>query len=466
MIYYINICATIMPLLKPADVESLLSNFPTMRLSYEVPVHKNDNSASGSTSAPVRDSKCFIIPKGRRCVAWATEWNRKKIFAIIEIQFHSRNHVPALFRKFHEVNGWYPGPVQVFDTCFHSELTYGTVFGGVLFRPSHAVATTTVQCGHQPHAVATTTVQCFSIIHVYWYKGAQIPNLTLSSHVDMCERIFTTDQSLRQVAYTQSNSIIFGLPVLCSSSAAAVAPDDAFLQSLPYPVYSILYRSNTTTRVYSQNLFESGRSVAPATTAPVPAPVPRHQPQISAPVVPAPVASVPVPQAQEYIKPDDDMLTNIQAVFIVRPNVQNDIYELFVKTRSGAVFHNFAHIPNYKTSVMMNRLFRNIRENERLDAMEESETEEEFENIELDKYVSLHKEYKFVCKLNKKFCRWVPISVVPETSEVANDFQVKQHESRYNITMYRRTAATATAGTASSTAPVRRPFSRGGGGGR
>jgi hypothetical protein len=180
-----------------------------------------------------------------------------------------------------------------------------------------------------------------------------------------------------------------------------------------------------------------------------------------------PVVSV----AQEYIKPDDDMLTNIQAVFIVRPNVQNDIYELFVKTggpgRGGAsreVFHNFAHIPNYKTSVMMNRLFRNIRENERLDAMEESETEEEFENIELDKYVSLHKEYKFVCKLNKKFCRWVPISVVPQTSEVVNDFQVKQHESRYNITMYRRTAVTAAA-TTSSTAPVKRPFSRGGGGG-
>ena len=447
-----------MPLLKPADVESLLSNFPTTRLSYEVPVHKNDNSAS----APLRDSKCFIIPKGRRCVAWATEWNRKKIFAIIEVQTQ-RNQVPALFRKFHEVNGWYPGPVQVFDTCFHSELTYGTVFGGVLFRPVAA----TVHCGHQPHAVAATTVHCFSIIHVYWYKGTQFPNLTLSSHIQLCERMFTTDQSLRQVAYTQSNSIIFGLPVLCSSSAAAaaVAPDDAFLHSLPYPVYSILYRSNTTTRVYSQNLFESGRSVAPATTAPVPAPalVPRHQPQISAPVVPASVAAVPMPLAQEYIKPDDDMLTNIQAVFIVRPNVQNDIYELFVKTRSGAVFHNFAHIPNYKTSVMMNRLFRNIRENERLDAMEESETEEEFENIELDKYVSLHKEYKFVCKLNKKFCRWVPISVVPETSEVANDFQVKQHESRYNITMYRRTAATATA---SSTAPVRRPFSRSGGGGR
>jgi len=174
--------------------------------------------------------------------------------------------------------------------------------------------------------------------------------------------------------------------------------------------------------------------------------------------------SVPVRVAQEYIKPDDDMLTNIQAVFIVRPNVQNDIYELFVRTGGpgsggGAireVFHNFAHIPNYKTSVMMNRLFRNIRENERLDAMEESENEEEFENIELDKYVSLHKEYKFVCKLNKKFCRWVPISVVPEKTDIIHDFQVKQHESRYNNN-YRRSAV-------ASTALVKRPFQRGCGG--
>jgi hypothetical protein len=185
---------------------------------------------------------------------------------------------------------------------------------------------------------------------------------------------------------------------------------------------------------------------------------------VVAPVVaprPAPtVATTPTPALIEYIKPDDEALTNIRAVFIVRPNVQNDIYELFVSTgtpRNGTdhtLFHNFAHIPDFKTSIMMNRLFRNIRENERLDTMEESETEEEFENIELDKYVSLHKEYKLLCRLNKKFCRWVPISVAPVISEVVNDFIVKQHESRYNIT-YRRSSASA-----SASSVARRPFAR------
>ena len=441
--------------LNNSDVESLLSNFPTTRLSYEVSVHKNDNPVGGgaatttTTAAAVqvsvpRDSKCFIIPKGRRCIAWATEWNRKKIFAIIEVQTQ-RNQIPVQFRKFHESNGWYPGVVHTFDTCFHSSLTYGTVFGGVLLRIDH----------RSDDGRPAATVQCFSINHIYWYKGSQVPNLTLSGHVELCENIFTNDQSLRQVAYTQANSIIFGLPVLYSFSVDAVY-DDAFLQSFPYPVYSILYRSNTTTRVYSQNLMTSvshtpsrnfAQQPAPVVT-PAPAPRPAHT------VAPAPF---------EYIKPDDEMLTNIRAVFIVRPNVQNDIYELFVSTghpRNGTdhtLFHNFAHIPDFKTSIMMNRLFRNIRENERLDTMEESETEEEFENIELDKYVSLHKEYKLLCRLNKKFCRWVPISVAPVISEVVNDFIVKQHESRYNIT-YRRSSMTASS--AASASVARRPFAR------
>ena len=452
--------------LNNSDVESLLSNFPTTRLSYEVSVHKNDNqvgAAAATTQVSVpKDSKCFIIPKGRRCIAWATEWNRKKIFAIIEVQTQ-RNQIPVPFRKFHESNGWYPGPVHMFDTCFHSSLTYGTVFGGVLFRT------------HRGGDIGpAATVQCFSINHVYWYKGSQIPNLTLSDHVELCENIFKNDQSLRQVAYTQSNSIIFGLPVLYSFAVAGAVYDDEFLQSFPYPVYSILYRSNTTTRVYCQNIMTSvsvshasvsvshapSRNFAQQST-PAPTPTPVHTPApLHAPTPTAPAHSLAL---IEYIKPDDDALTNIHAVFIVRPNVQNDIYELFVSAgnpRNGtdhAVFHNFAHIPNFKTSVMMNRLFRNIRENERLDTMEESETEEEFENIELDKYVSLHKEYKLLCRLNKKFCRWVPISVAPVISEVVNDFIVKQHESRYNIAYRRSSAAVASLSSSSS---ARRPFAR------
>ena len=40
--------------------------------------------------------------------------------------------------------------------------------------------------------------------------------------------------------------------------------------------------------------------------------------------------------------------------------------------------YKVACIPNYKTSMMMNALFRNIKENRNLDLLEESDDEEEF----------------------------------------------------------------------------------------
>ena len=60
---------------------------------------------------------------------------------------------------------------------------------------------------------------------------------------------------------------------------------------------------------------------------------------------------------------------------------------------------------------MMNKLFRIIKENNDLDALEESDDEEEFENSNIDKFVNLEKSYKMVCIFNNKFKKWVPIKI-------------------------------------------------------
>ena len=57
----------------------------------------------------------------------------------------------------------------------------------------------------------------------------------------------------------------------------------------------------------------------------------------------------------------------------------------------------------------MNKLFRNIKENDNLDTLEESDDEEEFENISLDKYVDLNKKYIMKCEYNFSFKKWVPL---------------------------------------------------------
>ena len=120
-------------ILTTEDSETLLSGFPVTRLSYEVSIHKNDTQYS----VAMRDAKnyaCFILPKGRRSIAWATEWKRKRIFVIIDIEratnIHGRSgssgsgHERPFIRRFYQENGWYPGKVRIFDACFDRTLVY------------------------------------------------------------------------------------------------------------------------------------------------------------------------------------------------------------------------------------------------------------------------------------------------------------------------------------------------------
>lgn len=405
--------------LSSQDSELFLAGFPTTRLSYEAVIHKNDNPPFFTGKY-----KCFILPKGKRCIAWVTEWKREKIVAVIDITNNYQGVLSPVIRKFHQENGWYPGSIRLYDACMDHSLVYGTVFSGVLFRSNH---------GGSVQGIDKTF---FSIHSVYWYKGNSIPPLTLTGHVRLCERIFD-EAGIRQVAYTKQNSIIFGLPMLCHNDKDI----DRMISELPYAIFAVQYRFENHTKVCLRQVpFQSTDYSNPVSVAVPPTIQQPRLPAAQAPALaPTPVQSQPMTSRMPYVQPPDEMLTNIQAVFMVRPNIQNDIYELFMRSSSSRtgelVFHNFAHISGYKTSVMMNRVFRNIIENERLDAQEESEDEADFENTEPDKYVSLHKEFLMICRFNKRFCRWVPVQFLAgqstSTSQVIMDQQVKQHEMRY-----------------------------------
>jgi len=66
---------------------------------------------------------------------------------------------------------------------------------------------------------------------------------------------------------------------------------------------------------------------------------------------------------------------------------------------------------------MMNKLFRNIKENINLDSLEESDDEEEFENEKEDRFVFLDKKYNMVCNYNHKFKKWYPIKIVDSENQ-------------------------------------------------
>lgn len=118
---------------------------------------------------------------------------------------------------------------------------------------------------------------------------------------------------------------------------------------------------------------------------------------------------------------------NKEHVFIIKPNIQNDIYNLYMLTHDSKTekFYDTAYIPNYTTSVMMNKLFRNIKENDNLDRLEESDDEDEFENENIDKFVYLEKTYPMICKYNYKFKKWYPITLADKDAKIVTSVELQ-----------------------------------------
>ena len=162
------------------------------------------------------------------------------------------------------------------------------------------------------------------------------------------------------------------------------------------------------------------------------------------PPVPPPILSVPIPTLQVpvpvpvpiQVKQQNvpvNRPTNRELVFLVKADIQNDIYNLYsLAPDQTEEQHSTAHIPDFNTSVMMNKLFRNIKENQNLDALEESDDEEEFENERADKFVYLDRSLKMVCQFNHKFKKWSPIKIADKNSRVIASSEAKNVYKPYD----------------------------------
>ena len=214
---------------------------------------------------------------------------------------------------------------------------------------------------------------------VFFFKGRNVTAQSPANKLQLLSNILKTD--IKQVSYSPKE-IVFGLPVMAKNKEALLKK----LPTVPYPLYAIQYRNlNRRAPFYNECTF------------------------------------------QKEI---------VERIFIVRAALEDDIYDLYVRTAAAPVSdkiiqYTAAFISDVKTSMWMNSLFRNIKENENLDALEESDDEEEFENIELDKYVDLKKEYKMKCVYLPKFRAWKPITLC-EDGIVSNVDDIKKTEKNNN----------------------------------
>jgi len=225
----------------------------------------------------------------------------------------------------------------------------------------------------------------FIIEDVFFYKGIHMQGLYYGEKLGFLEKLFTRDNP--------AISISFHLPViwtLNNTTDYECVYDIPSTYSEKYPIHHIQYRCLSDIAPYL-NVYPVKKGFGQ----------PIQHNNISIEIY--------TPYRADFSKPQYRQV----AIFKVMADLQFDVYNLFCYGRNkSCVYYNVAYIPNYKTSVFMNKIFRKIKENDNLDAIEESDDEDDFENIEYDKYVDLKKHVFMECKFNIKFKKWVPIRVV------------------------------------------------------
>jgi len=105
----------------------------------------------------------------------------------------------------------------------------------------------------------------------------------------------------------------------------------------------------------------------------------------------------------------------------VKADVQFDIYRLFAFGKNkNREYCGVAYIANYAKSVFMNSIFRKIKENGRLDAIEESDDEEEFEDTREERFVDLGKEVLMEFVFLPKFKKWQPVKLIQGSHKIVH----------------------------------------------
>jgi len=269
--------------------------------------------------------------------------------------------------------------IKITNACFSNELSYGTILYGTVTYNSHN--------------------KFFFIEDIFSYKGNNIDRENWGEKLTKINTMFKKD--LSQVSYN-NNFIVFGLPLMSKTNEDL----ERKMENLNYKIETIQYKLfnkvNSFLLINYTNFIKINEINKP-----------------NAPTIDN--------------KINNKIFTKKEVVFLVRPDILDDIYYLYCLNNEGQEDqHSIAHIPNYDKSVMMNKLFRIIKENDNLDALEESDNEEEFENENVDKFVYLDKSYKMICQFNHKFKKWVPIKLAGEKNTVITSKELKFFYNSYD----------------------------------
>ena len=330
--------------------DEILQNFPNIELCFETMIHN---------TVPDQYNYVLAIPEGRKYFAWFTTYKNQNVCFLLEISDNKQIC-----------------NIECVYTCFHKDLSYETVLYGTGFKSMGR--------------------RFFSCEDIYMYKGTILNKSTqYSKKLIMFQNIFKNE--IKQVSYN-NQMITFGLPIMSIN-----------LNNLNDKIHDLSYKIK-----YIQFRTEQHKIL--------------NKPLIDRPIDVQKNRSIDVQKYESKDRPikqidvqknvSKDLQKNVSKyvlkdrisknkVFTIKADIQNDIYNLYDVVTKELL--DIVYIPDYKTSVMMNKLFRNIKENENLDALEESDDEEEFENDKIDKFVYLDRSFDMKCEYNMKYKKWQPV---------------------------------------------------------
>ena len=357
---------------------SVLKDFPNIKLSYETIVHKKVNQYDF----------IYAIPQGRKCFVWFRMYENNPVCFLMNFEMNKNVHTIT--------------DVSIYPCCFDKRLAYvgGTVFYGTQF-----------------YRFPDKEQIFFTIQDVFYYKSKDVSVNSMKDKLCLIRDMFEKEKELKQVAYTK-NFLVLGMPVSTNSWREM----ESILDKISYRVSFFQFRkydSYTKDSVFAVRFIDKDTNVNTCFENQKQNEIPKQTKHVKPTFQVNQVTQFkPVTQVQSKTIPQQQQMKS--AIFLVKPDIETDIYHLYCKHKDvDGYYFNIACVPDYKTSVLMNKLFRNIKENENLDSLEESDDEEEFENDKADKYVYLDRKFYMYCVFNMKFKKWTPVRLAA-TYEIKN----------------------------------------------
>lgn len=336
--------------------DALLKRFPKFELSYETVSHKKVCSS---------DSVAVSISLGKKYFVWYTykQCGSENVCYLIGLDKEKQICT-----------------VEPRTSSFYGNLCLGTIIYGTIYE-------------------TPSLSKVFIADDLYYYCGTKMTNLCFGDKIgflnEFVEKISDPSIALPMMWYVDAGK-----------EQTHIIPAD-ILAKTGYTPHHIQYREVRRVSLYA-NVAIPKRGVG---TSSIVAPV--SSATVAQKMTAAAIMN-PIPTF-EFTKP----AYKYPAVFNITADPQLDLYHLYAYGGVGvAVYCGLAGIQSYKTSVFMNKIFRRIWENDNLDLAEESEDESIFENIDINKYVSIDLVAPIECIFNQKHKKWIPVRLAGKDERI------------------------------------------------